>query len=130
MENLEEYTVLDLLQVLEFLEEETSPTCALYQRQKDVMKEAAKCLDIEPKDVGWLCVKKRERRGRKEREKAKEEDKREKEKKKERKNQLKLHNQLLVEMQILNSKVEALSRKVTEIEKSVTSLSFKEAASK
>ena len=70
-------------------------------------------LGLEPKEVGWITNKKK----RKEKEKEKKEE--------EKRTKYKLYNQLLVELQIMNNNIESLQKRVAEIEKSVTSLSFK-----
>ena len=61
MEGYSEYTVLELFQLLEILERERFPTGNLYKRKNEIMEEAAKQLDVQVKEIGWLMTSKCQR---------------------------------------------------------------------
>ena len=56
MEDYDQYTALELIQLLDVLERERFPTGGLYKRENEIMELTAKRLDIEPKEVGWLLM--------------------------------------------------------------------------
>ena len=72
---------MELLKLLEYLEEETGPSGELYRRQMEIMEKTAERLNLEPKEIGWLCNEKKKRREKEEQKKEKKQKKEEKEKK-------------------------------------------------
>ena len=57
MEPYENYTVLEMLKLLDILQREPFPSLALDKRREELRKEAAKRLKMEPKEIDWLIKK-------------------------------------------------------------------------
>ena len=74
MESYDDYTVVELFQLLDIMERECFPTGGLYKRKNEIIDITAKRLDIEAKEVAWLlttrCQRKESEREDKIREKA------------------------------------------------------------
>ena len=74
MESYDDYTVVELFQLLDIMERERFSTGGLYKRKNEIIDITAKRLDIEAKEVGWLlttrCQRKESEREDKIREKA------------------------------------------------------------
>ena len=107
------------------LVEEDCPTGHLSGKIDEITEMAAKKLDIEPKEVTWIIRAKKNWIRRKEKEEVEKENEESVENNKK-------HNQLLVELKTMNSAlrktqkhVEKINKNVRELEKSVTSMSFK-----
>ena len=55
MENLEEYTGLELIQLLEMLERDRFPSAELYQLKEKAVTIAATKLDLPMKEICWIA---------------------------------------------------------------------------
>ena len=56
MESYEDYTLVELFQLLDILERERFPTESLDKRKTEIVEITAKKLDVEPKEIGWLLT--------------------------------------------------------------------------
>ena len=62
MESYDDYTVVELFQLLDIMEIECFPTGGLYKRKNEIIDITAKRLDIEPNEVGWLLTTRHQRK--------------------------------------------------------------------
>ena len=124
MENLKEYTGLELIQRLEYLERDRFPSAELCKKREAVVEAAAKKLDLEQKEICWIVERPNNKKRSKE-EEAKDEKQRREEEAKKRWGQMRREIRAVSEIMVsIQAEMQEIKDDVKELEKSWTSLSF------
>ena len=126
MENYEDYTVVELFQLLDILEREGFPTGGLYKRKNEVIDLTAKRLSIKPKEVGWLLTNQHQRENSRREDEIREKTERDHENEK----RWKLLTRELVALgssvQRMGENIHQIKTKVVELEKSYKKLALED----
>ena len=124
MENLKEYTGLELIQLLEYLERNRFPSAKLCEKGEAVVEAAAEKLDLEQKEICWIVERPYNEKRSKE-EEVKDDKQRREEEAEKRWGQMRWEiggvREIIVSIQ---AEMRELKARVKELEKSWTSLSF------
>ena len=118
VETFEEYTRLEMLQLLEYLKRERFPGLELENKKKELKEEIAKRLELEAKEVGWIVGAERKGKDRNREEDQEREDAFMKKNKKQWEKLTREVSSMAAQMRFLAKDIEGIRLTVKKIEKS------------
>ena len=115
MESYDDYTALEMLQLLDILQREPFPTANLYRRKEELFEKTAARLDLEPKEIQWIVENPHKKQRAAKEEKVKERQERDHE-------ESKLWKILTQEIMALGSSMRKMGENLSSIKKKVVTL--------